>query len=181
MEKIRLAKSNDLPRIEKMFRRVRASMELNGVYCWSQGYPTNEDFENDIANKNAYILTDDGMVKAYMAISTNLLEAFYPDSHDEQKLIALLSDLESDGDEKGIVLERLMVDPAFRKKGYAKEIVNSLRDKIPPTPYGLLSWSNQTPAVFPFYEKYGFSSKRAITSFEYGEKFSLVSSCIKRG
>jgi ribosomal protein S18 acetylase RimI-like enzyme len=167
MEKIRLAKSNDLPRIEKMFRRVRASMELNGVYCWSQGYPTNEDFENDIANKNAYILTDDGMVKAYMAISTNLLEAFYPDSHDEQKLIALLSDLESDGDEKGIVLERLMVDPAFRKKGYAKEIVNSLRDKFPHSLWiALVVESNA--AVFPFYENMGFK-QAGYHEFEYGK------------
>lgn len=167
MEKIRLAKSSDLPRIEKMFRRVRASMESKGIYCWSKGYPENSDFENDVATKSAYILTDGGMIKAYMAIATDLLDNFYPESHDEQKLLALLSDVKSDGDEKGIVIERLMVDPAFRQKGYGKELLNSLHDRYPHSLWiALVVASNSF--VFPFYENMGFL-QAGYHEFEYGE------------
>ena len=94
MLKIRPAKDKDLPAIMKLFRRVNASLINDGLQMWNQGYPTEENFKEDLLSKNLYLATEGGRIIGSVSVSFDPMV----DPMDQKKgvagaLISYLKDL----------------------------------------------------------------------------------------
>lgn len=54
---IRLAKKDDLPKLETMYKEIVAEMNNNNLFIWNEYYPY-EEFEGDINAKRLYLMID---------------------------------------------------------------------------------------------------------------------------
>ena len=65
---IRPAKSNDLPAIENVYTAARAFMRASGnARQWVNGYPQRELLESDIADKNLFVIEENGAIHGVFA------------------------------------------------------------------------------------------------------------------
>jgi len=65
--KTRLARTEDLPQITEMFRRIVESMKRGGVDIWNEHYPF-ECFEDDIEAGELYLMEDESGIASVFAI-----------------------------------------------------------------------------------------------------------------
>jgi len=63
----RLAVKGDLPQLQTMFIDIVKNMDNNNIHIWNQYYPY-EEFENDIQNKNLYLITDKNDIVATIGL-----------------------------------------------------------------------------------------------------------------
>jgi hypothetical protein len=122
MLKIRPAKDKDLPAIMKLFRRVNASLLNDNLQMWNQGYPTEEDFKQDLLSKSLYLALEGGRVIGSVSVSFDPMTAFFDDTHDPKKLSALLDKVSAKEEDSFLIPHRLMVDPMDQKKGVASDV-----------------------------------------------------------
>lgn len=105
----RLAVAKDLPELKTMFDKIVKVMESNNVFIWNEFYPY-EEFENDIRNKNLYVVID----------NEKIISAF-----------GLFGDVNgskcfewNDKNAKALYLGRFGVNPDFQKCGYGAKTIN---------------------------------------------------------
>lgn len=63
----RLAVKGDLPKLKAMFIDIVKNMDINNIHIWNEYYPY-EEFENDIQNKNLYLITDKNNIIATIGL-----------------------------------------------------------------------------------------------------------------
>lgn len=72
MDQIRLARREDLERIEALFQASRQLMIRSGNPSqWAGAYPAREDAESDIAEGIGYVLEREGLVHAYFMLTAS--------------------------------------------------------------------------------------------------------------
>lgn len=69
--KIRLATKNDLPNLKIMFSKIVKKMESENIFIWNEFYPF-EEFENDIENKNLYLVRDKEKIISAFCLCTEI-------------------------------------------------------------------------------------------------------------
>ena len=108
---IRTANKKDLSRIIEIIKSCAAHMISKNIFQWNEHYPNIETFENDVLNKNLYVLEINKKIVGCLVISHEMDE-FY----DKVKWLT--------HSDSNIYLHRLAVDPSCQKKGYAKQLMN---------------------------------------------------------
>jgi len=166
MLRLKKASINDLPLIMKLFRRVKMSLEAEGLTFYSGDYPNETDFRDDIEKGTLYIGKQNGMIVAMASVSFSIIDEFYAKSHDEAKVLSLLALTGAKDGEDALIIHRLMVDPIYQRHGLGKEMLQYLESLYPHRLYLLITYKDNTPAV-PFYLHNGFTYAGDITP-EYG-------------
>lgn len=109
--KIRLSKIEDIPQIMEIIKDAKALLKSLEIDQWQNGYPNAEQVENDIHNKESYVVfNDDGKIVA-TSMFTSRKEPTY------KKVIAgnwIVNEDEAYG-----VIHRMAIKKEFRKFGLA--------------------------------------------------------------
>ncbi len=112
MIEFRATRKEDIPQVMAIIDNARAQFAQKGIPQWQTGYPNAETIAQDIANGCAYVLCQDGVVVATVAI----VLTGEPDY-----------DVIEDGnwicDGAYAAVHRLAVDPACKKQGLAGRMV----------------------------------------------------------
>lgn len=167
MLRFKKASQNDLPAVMKLFRRVRASLEIEGLKFYSGPYPSEEDFQSDIDAGLLYIGKHNGMLAAIASVSFSLVDEFFGVSHDERKVLDLLNMTNAKDGEDCLIIHRLMVDPLFRRIGLGKEMLYYLMGLYPHRLTLLVTHDENLPAK-SFYLHNGFKYAGMLTP-EHGQ------------
>lgn len=107
---IRLAEIQDLDEIVQLYKQCAYSMNLNGLFNWSENYPGKNIIERDIINHELFIY-EEVSIKGALTLTESQPENY--------KYVKWTSDLN-----KSIVVRRLAVHPGEQGKGIAKELVH---------------------------------------------------------
>lgn len=141
---IRLAKKEDIELLNLLFKEVIKDMNKNKISMWNDIYPFCE-FENDISNKNMYIIIDEGEVVGSFVLSDN----YDPDFDN------IMWKYNS---EKWISINRLAVLPQKQGQGYAKEAMKYIENNASLNKYEniRLTVYEKNKNAIGLYEKFGF-------------------------
>ncbi|WP_339835912.1 GNAT family N-acetyltransferase [uncultured Maribacter sp.] len=105
------AKISQLNEILRMTAACRVSMEANGIYQWTEAYPSKEVFENDIVRNELFVLLNDEKIVGCIVISLSMDE--------EYRSIKWLTD-----NGRNYYIHRLAVHPEFQGKGFAQRLMD---------------------------------------------------------
>jgi ribosomal protein S18 acetylase RimI-like enzyme len=108
---IRHAKILELPEIIGLSRACADYMIQNGIFQWNSHYPSEGIFKNDIHRKELYVLVDNSLIVACIAIS-NFMDVEYAP-------VKWLTP-----NKKNIYIHRLAVHPEHQRKGYARQLMD---------------------------------------------------------
>lgn len=106
--KVVLAKEKDLDEVKEMFLKIVKNMNSNGLNIWNDYYPI-EVFEEDIRNKNLYLLKD----------HDSLLGAFVMYEHKDLEADVCWKDIHS----KAYLLNRLGVNVSYLRQGIGEKLI----------------------------------------------------------
>ena len=111
MQRFRLASNEEINYINSMFDTVKTKGKIDGTSDWDEDYPTREIIEDDINNKDLYVLEDQDKIVA----SISLVEEEPED----------IKDL---GWERvrSCFLVRLCVAPEYQGKGIGEQMMKSI-------------------------------------------------------
>ena len=109
--KYRLANLNDIDEVMIAVEDARALLKEEGNGQWQFGYPSRDDFINDIKNNNLYVvLTNDGEIASVCAITG------YEEAYMHMYEGKWLTDYEY------LVMHRVAVKAKYRGQGYGKAL-----------------------------------------------------------
>lgn len=108
---IELAKISQLNEILSMTAACRVAMEANGIYQWTEAYPSKEAFENDIYRNELFILLHDKKIVGCIVISLFMDE--------EYRSIDWLT-----YNSRNYYIHRLAVRPEYQGKGFAQALMD---------------------------------------------------------
>lgn len=109
------ANISQLDNIFKIFKDCRIKMENDGVFQWTEHYPTLEIVAGDIQMGYLYCLTEDHKTVGVVNIS-DIQEPEYKTIHWQNN------------DGKILVIHRLAVHPQFQKQGFANKLMDFAED-----------------------------------------------------
>lgn len=162
---IEKAKPSDLKEVYECFLRCNEGLKARGIYMWDHGYPREEDFADDIAHDNLFIVKDGDKVIASLGVFPDPVRYFFFKSKDEERM-KLIYDALGLSEGKYVVLERLNVDPAYRGNALGKLLLNHIFEAYPE--HGqLAAVFNEDAELKPFYSKLGFAIKDPFVGFEW--------------
>ena len=123
--RIQLSKPTDVSRILEIIDDAKALLKSLGIDQWQNGYPNQEQIENDIANQESYvILNDEGTIVATTMFTTRK-EPTYKKVIDGEWII--------DENQPYGVIHRLAMSKDFRGQGVSKFVFeyfhNYLKEK----------------------------------------------------
>ena len=110
--KTRLAVVDDLPELKVMFDEIVKTMETNNVFIWNEYYPY-EEFENDIQNKNLYVVTNDNKIISAFGLFDDVSGSACFDW--------------SEKNSKALYLGRFGVNPDYQKCGYGAKTIEETK------------------------------------------------------
>ncbi len=110
---IRKAVLSDLDSCWQIILDAKAFIKLNGSLQWQQGYPKIENIENDIKSSTLYVLEEDGVIKAMIALKQEFTKN-YVDIDGKWEFPPADDDL---------VIHRLAVKKEYRGTGCAKKLM----------------------------------------------------------
>lgn len=108
---IRMAERNDINEIFTIYVNAKKNLIENGIFQWTDNYPTLAIITEDIKNKFLYVLSINDEIIGAINISE--------EQEKEYEDINWLFD-----DRKILVIHRLVVHPKNQRKGYARELMN---------------------------------------------------------
>lgn len=154
---LRLARKNDLLKLNNLFDEIIADMYKKGIKIWHEIYPYCE-FESDIQNKNLYILTENENIVATFCLfeDSNAKESFEWENKNANAMY----------------LSRLAVNVNFLRRGCGNIALNyaiNIAKEKSANFIRLFVAESNIPAI-KFYEKNGFKKVSGQTS-EYAEPF----------
>lgn len=162
---IRLAQSSDLEEIYSLFLKVNSDLIGKGYTFWNNGYPTKEDIFEGYNDGPMYVITENEKIVASVGIAFSVTEYYCAHTLDEKKAKGMIQRV-GIKDEKTIILERLMVDPAYQGKGLGKILFNHLRTLYPDASFPIAVFKQNKPGI-GFYKKLGFKDYGTQEEFEW--------------
>ena len=120
--KIRRSSLNDIPRILEIINDAKTLLASLKINQWQNGYPNKEQIENDIANKESYVVINDVDEIIGTTMFTTRKEPTYKEVIDGKWII---NENEAYG-----VIHRLATSADHRKQGIAQFIFNEVHQKL---------------------------------------------------
>lgn len=119
---IRFSQLNDIPRILEIINDAKALLKSLNIDQWQNGYPNLEQIENDIQNKESYVITTDDGIIAATTMFTLRSEPTYKKVYEGKWII--------DESEPYGVIHRLAMSKDFRGQGIAKFVFEELHQQL---------------------------------------------------
>ena len=145
-------------------------MKSNNVFIWNEYYPY-EEFENDIQNKNLYVVTQDDKIISAFELFDNVSGSNCFEWNDKNA--------------KALYLGRFGVNPDYQKCGYGSKTINeaiNITKNLGAKYLRLQVVDTNIPAI-NFYKKFGFNcvngkfkehiKETNTTLIEYGFEIKL--------
>ena len=155
-----LAELKDLQDIKDVYSKIVDNMNSNGIHIWNEYYP-NEVFEDDIKEKNLYLLKDNNII----------LGAFVICEHNDIESDVKWTDKES----KAFLLNRVGVNVDYMRQGIGQKLINEaarVSKEKGANFLRLLVCEENIPAI-KFYEKYGFQKVEGLHEEKISDDYSL--------
>jgi predicted amidohydrolase/predicted GNAT family acetyltransferase len=132
----------DLEKLFQIYLNAKINLENNGIYQWTDNYPTISILENDLRKGALYILKSNEKIIGAINIS------------EEQETEYELVKWEFDSS-KVLVIHRLVVDPKYQKKGYAQKLMDFAENFAKENNYSSIRLDvySQNVSVIEFYKK----------------------------
>lgn len=122
MPKIRLSSINDVPRILEIIGDAKALLKSLNIDQWQNGYPNQEQIENDISNGESYVILNDENTIVATTMFTLRPEPTYKKVVDGKWII--------DETKPYGVIHRLAMSKDFRGQGIAKFVFKELHQQL---------------------------------------------------
>ena len=166
MPKIVRASLADMSSLLKCFRRVDAYLLSLGLDMWDHGYPDEEDFAAEREAGRLYVFKDGSRVIGACAISFDVAEAFFPESHSQRKAVALLEDINYQGEDT-VILHHFFIDPAYMGKGLGRTFLQAIHANYKGASFLLSVYPPNTNAQ-AFFTALGYTRYPNEYEFEFG-------------
>lgn len=140
--KIEKGTLSDLNELFQIYLNGKNELEKNGIYQWTDNYPTRSIIENDLKKGVLFVLrSNEGIIGAI-----NISE--------EQETEYQTINWEFN-DSKILVIHRLVIDPKYQRKGYAKKLMGFAEKFANENNYSSIRLDaySQNKRVIDFYEK----------------------------
>lgn len=105
----------DIYSIMNIINQAQAYFKKHGINQWQNNYPNSETVENDIKNKNGYVLLENNIIIGTVVASFDLDKNY--ESIYEGKWMS---------NHKYIVIHRLAVDSSYKGLGLSSVIINNI-------------------------------------------------------
>ena len=109
---MRQVNENDIEAVSEIFKNAKQSIRDMGVRQWHNEYPNKQTVKDDIISGIGYVLEQDGLIAAYVAITTTE-EYDYGFLYDGEWLTR---------GESYATIHRIAVSNVFRGKGFSKRV-----------------------------------------------------------
>jgi len=109
--KIEKGKLSEINQLFQIYLNGKNELEKNGIYQWTDNYPTRSIIENDLEKEVLFILRNDKAIIGAINISE--------EQEPEYETIKWVFD-----NSKVLVIHRLVIDPKYQGKGYAKKLMD---------------------------------------------------------
>jgi len=137
--------------IYAIVERCKTALQSEGIFQWTDHYPTLQIIQNDIESGHLYQIQSGSNIAGIININTIQDEAY--------KTISW-----SYPDETCMVIHRLAIDPQYQKQGLAQKLMTFAEN------YGMesgfhsirLDAYSQNTRVLQFYEKRGYAKKGLV-------------------
>jgi len=149
--KIKKVNVSQLEEVFQLIMDCRKAMEEEGVFQWTDQYPTLKIISNDIQKGNLYRLTKNGKIAGVI----NINELQDP----EYKQVKW-----ENSDVKIMVIHRLAVHPEFQKQGLAKRLMDFAENYAIENNYTSIrldAFSNN-PRALRFYENRDYQRRGEV-------------------
>ncbi|MFK8061274.1 MAG: GNAT family N-acetyltransferase [Polaribacter sp.] len=120
--KLRLSTTKDIPRILEIINDAKALLKSLNINQWQNGYPNQEQIENDIVNKESYIVVNNDNEIIATSMFTTKKEPTYKEVIDGNWLI---NESKTYG-----VIHRLATSKEHRKQGIAEFVFNEFHQQL---------------------------------------------------
>lgn len=109
--KIEKGKLSDLNELFQIYLYAKNELERNGIYQWTDNYPTRSIIENDLKKGILFVLRSNEEIIGAINISEEQETEYQTVSWEFNK-------------SKVLVIQRLVIDPKYQGKGYAKKMMD---------------------------------------------------------
>lgn len=136
--KIRIANTEDLPYITKLYKSAKAVLNSRGINQWQDGYPNEASAVSDISSGSSYVLEEGGSIigTAFIGFGTEptyekIYEGRWMNENTEYVFVHRVAvDINSSG--KGLALEFFRHAEEIAKKHHTHSIrCDTHKDNIP--------------------------------------------------
>ena len=111
----RKAVETDVNNIINIIHQAQAYFKEHGINQWQNNYPSVETINNDIADKNSYVLLKDNNIVATAAVS-----------FDKEKTYDSIYDGEWISNNEYAVIHRIAVDSDYKGLGISSQIIKNV-------------------------------------------------------
>lgn len=126
---LRTAKESEFENICRLFRRASSSIEMEyGKNALDK--TIDQEYQlNSIKEGRMKILLEKGRILAYAIINHSISSFFFPESRSSEKETDLLIQTKPNKEEEHVIIEQIMVDPFYQRKGIGKSLFFSIADQ----------------------------------------------------
>jgi ribosomal protein S18 acetylase RimI-like enzyme len=107
---IQHAKISEIPDILAITDLCRRHMDAQGIYQWTDEYPSKKQFKIDVERKELYTLKEDDKLIGCIVLST-----FMDKEYEEVEWLT--------PNNNNLYVHRLAIDPSYQGKGYAQQLM----------------------------------------------------------
>lgn len=139
---IEKGKISDLDQLFQIYVKGKTDLEKSGIYQWTNNYPTRSIIESDLKKDVLFVLRNDKEIIGAINISE--------EQETEYQTITW-----EFNDSKILVIHRLVIDPKYQRKGYAKKLMDFAEKFAIENDYSSIRLDaySQNKRVIDFYEK----------------------------
>lgn len=113
----RKANESDIIDIMKVIKQAQDYFKENGIDQWQNNYPNTETISDDIKNKYAYVLEDNGQIIGTVAVS-----------FEGEKTYDIIYDGQWLSNDEYAVIHRMAVDNNYKGEGLSSVIIKHIED-----------------------------------------------------
>lgn len=114
---LRMATIQDLPYILKIKEKVVPIMQASGNFQWSDQYPNEGKFKEDLGDDSLYVYEENNMIKGFLAVDNK-----HPYPYDDIPWELTRADSRA--------LHRMAVDPDFQGQGIASKMMREIEHRL---------------------------------------------------
>jgi predicted amidohydrolase/GNAT superfamily N-acetyltransferase len=140
--KIEKGKLSEINQLFQIYLNGKNDLENNGIYQWTNNYPTRLIIESDLKKDVLFVLKNDKEIIGAISISE--------EQEPEYETIKWEFD-----NSKVLVIHRLVIDPKYQGKGYARKLMDFAEKFANDNNYSSIRLDaySQNKRVIDFYEK----------------------------
>jgi ribosomal protein S18 acetylase RimI-like enzyme len=149
--KIEKGQLRDLDELFQIYLNAKNDLEQSGIYQWTNNYPTKSIIENDLIQGVLYTLKNNHEIIGAINISEEQ-EAEYQSIHWDFD------------DSKVLVIHRLVIDPKYQRRGYARKMMDYAEQYATENNYSSIRLDaySQNPSVVELYKRRGYHIRGSI-------------------